>query len=178
MTDMFSAWEVAWYAAIVATLTLLFNVWKYSRERARLRVQIVPTVYHDGGISRTEKTEHGEISYQIAYYHIEIVNVGERPTTIMGVSATTEVSGIIERLRPPWPRKRAMVGLVGSVFVPHDVKLLPHVLDPGGVWSCRVPVDLINQLRRNGIPNVKITATYRRRPKLVRFPTRRVDPEW
>jgi hypothetical protein len=178
MTGMFSTWEVAWYAAIVATLTLLFNVWKYSRERARLRVCIVPTVYPDGGYSRTEKTGHGEISYQIVYYHIEIINAGERPTTIMGVSATTQVSGITERLSPPWLWKRAIVGLVGGVFAPHDGKRLPYVLGPGSAWSCRVRVDQINQLRRNGNPKVQITATCWRKPKLFRFPTRRVDPEW
>src|SRR5688572_10216473 len=166
----FSIGEVAWYGAIVATFTLLFNVWKYSRERARLQVRIVRTWYPNGGFSKVETTEHGEVKTANIYFHIEVTNVGERPTTIMGVCATTEPSGPVDRWRQ---RNKGVSGYIfqdGSGFTVHYGKQLPHVLNPGEVWSCRLLENRIDTLYRAGQPKLELAAACFRKPRLFRFP--------
>jgi len=178
LIDVFSAWNVAWYGAIVATLALAFNIWKASRERARLRIKVFPTYYEDGAVSKVEKTENGgEVQTLLLYFHIEIINVGERPTTIMGVGATTQISGLLERIHPLRRRFRGTMGFWGKAFDPHYRKTLPHVIDPGGVWSCRVPKRDIVNLRRGGIPKLQVTATCWPKPRLFPFPLQRNDEE-
>jgi hypothetical protein len=162
----------AWYAAIVATLSLLFNLMKWVRERARLSVRIIPTVYEDGGFSKVEKTPHGEVSTPILYYHIEVINVGERPTTIMGVSATTRDTFWDKVLRST-KTFDGEIGIVGSVFSPHYGKHLPYVIGPGEVWSCRVPISRVDDLQQGGRPKLALTATCRQKPILIPFPLHR-----
>ena len=58
MDQIYEAGAVAWYGATVATITFLFNVCKWTFERARLRVRIVPTIYEDGGFEKVEQTQH------------------------------------------------------------------------------------------------------------------------
>ena len=159
--------EVAWYGAIVATLTFVFNVWKWSRERARLQISIKPTWYPDGGIESTERTPDGGTRQVLkTYYHIEVINIGERPTTVMGVQATTKA------IRPwEWiSRSRGEMGIAGQAFTAHYGKALPHELGPGQVWSCRVPQRQIDQLNRNGRPKLEIVATCLAKPLYRRFP--------
>jgi hypothetical protein len=162
--------DVAWYAAIVATLSLAFTVFKWSLERARLQVRIVPnTWYPDGGFKKEEQTPQGTIRTGQMYFHIEVANVGERPTTIMGVSATTQPLGLLEKFHQ-WRKPRGISGFVASVFTPHYEKNPPHVIGPGEVWSCRVPDDRVYNLCQMGIPKLELTAACRVRPFLYRFP--------
>jgi len=144
----------AWYGAVLATLTFGFNIVKWMLERPRLRIRIVPTCYADGEVLKVEKTEHGEVTTLADYYHVEIVNVGERATTIMGVEA-----------------KAGFSGYAGSAFLPHDDKKVPYAIGPGDVWSCRVRRDKIDGLRPTGMPKLQITATCWRAPRLIAFPT-------
>jgi hypothetical protein len=171
MDSVLDAGAVAWYGAIVATLAFLFNVWKWTFERARLRVSIVATYYDDGGYSKVEKTPHGEVSTLIPYYHLEIINVGERPTTIMGLQATTRAAGLLETFSGSFRPGYAGVHFVaGAGFAIHYGKNLPYVIGPGDVWSCRISQEKIEVLWRAGRPKIELTATCWRRPRFFRVP--------
>lgn len=160
---------VAWYGAIVATLAFLFNVFKWTLESARLKIRIVPTIYHDGGFAKVEKTpQGGEVHTPHLYYHVEVINVGERAATILGVQGTTKKLGIVERIWPPKANFRGTMG--GGIFAAHHQKHLPHVISPGEVWSCRVLYEQIENLRQAGNPKLEVTATCWRKPRLIPFP--------
>ncbi|SRR6266581_9065706 len=172
MLSGLSTENVAWYGAIVATAVFAFDIWKWARRRARLRVRITKNVfYDDGGFSKVEQTPHGEVKTGIPYYHIEIANIGELPTTILGVSATTR-EGITDKLRKDRFTFKGVMGVMGGegTFKSHYGKNLPHVLSAGEVWSCRVPDDRIMGLCQAGHPKLEVAASCWRRPRLVSFP--------
>jgi len=170
IADLFSTGNVAWYGAVGATLTLLFNVWKYLRETARLQVRIFSMFYPDGGFSGIEETPNGQVQIATMYYHIEVINVGERATTIMGVSATTRAIGLLERIRRKLNGRRGEMGMAVGAFTPHYGQNFPHVIAPGGVWSCRVKQSQIDPLNAFGRPKLEVTASCWRRPRIFRFP--------
>lgn len=158
---------VAWYGAILASAVALFDLVKWFRSRARLRVVVAPkTIYEDGGFSGVEKTAFGEARSCISYYHIEVINMGELPTTIVGIKATTRALG-------RWRRSAKINGdetsYSAQAFIPHFGERLPHVLGPGQMWSCRVPERLIDSLRSAGLPKLEIRATCRRAPLYTPF---------
>lgn len=170
MISPFSVGEVAWYGATVATLTLAFNVWKYARERARLQIRIVRTWYEDGGYEKVEKTEHGESAMPNIYFHIEIANIGERPTTILGVEATTKQTGL-DWWRYRNARFKGVLGYAGGAFKAHYNKPLPQVINPGEVWSARILESALDNLYQSGhYPKLQVTAVCTTKPLLVRFP--------
>jgi len=161
---------VAWYGAIVATAVFVWNIWTWTRRQARLRVQIRGRVFYpDGTVLETEKTANGETKVYATYYHVEVTNIGELPTTILGASATTRAAGVLDRLQA-W--RYSVVGEFGThAFFPHNQKTPPHTLGPGEVWSCRVQEDNIHNLRQKGRrPKLELTASCWSRPRLFEFP--------
>lgn len=167
---------IAWYGAILATVVLVFNIWKWSRSRPRLRVRIRANIYYDdGGVASVEKTPTGEIQTLIPYYHIEVTNVGELPTTILGVSATTRAKGILEKIRQRGSKFKGEMSYFGRGFIPHYGKAPPHVLSSGEVWSCRVQETAIDGLYQAGFPKLELTAACYDRPVLVAFPLKHTD---
>jgi len=164
---------VAWYGAVVATVVFLFDVWKWARHRAALRVTIRPNVcYHDGEVEKVEKTDHGETGTLKIYFHIEVTNVGELPTTLMGVSSTTRFRGVFERLIA-WRKKKLVGEFANYTFTAHYGKQPPFVIGPGEVWSCRIPNDIVLHLCVQGRrPKLEVTAACWPRPRLFLYPLR------
>jgi len=163
---------VAWYGATVATVVLVWDIWKWSRRQARLRVQITDRVFYPddpGPVLKTEKTANGEIKTYAGYYHVEVTNIGELPTTILSASATTRAAGVLDHLQA-W--RHSVVGEFGThAFMPHRQETPPHTLGPGEVWSCRVQEDSIHHLCQRGRrPKLELTASCWSRPRLFEFP--------
>jgi hypothetical protein len=156
MVNPFSIDQVAWYGAVLATFTLLFNLWRFTRERPRLQIQISTATYDDGGASKIEKTESGESIISIEYFHVEVANIGERSTTLMGVAATSGTRGIS-----------------GIGFTSHYGHTFPHVLKPGEVWSCRVKKEQVLKLQQKNMPRLELHAVHWQEPLLIPFPTSR-----
>ena len=78
-----SAEAVAWYAGIVATLSLVVNILKYLRDRANIKVKwkkdiriVGESVYH----YKKDKN----------YIAIKVMNMGKRPITIVNVGYITK----------------------------------------------------------------------------------------
>jgi hypothetical protein len=135
-----------------------------------VRLKILRTYYEDDEHAKVEKSPYGETKTLLPYYHVEVINIGDRPTTIMGVSATTETAGLMERIRPPKRRFDGIAGIAGIAFRAHYGKKLPYVVTPGDAWSCRVRADQVDKLVQSGIPKLEIHATCWRKPQFVRFP--------
>lgn len=149
---------VAWWGAITATLVLVWDIAKWAQSGPRLKKRIALNSYYDDGkILRREKNENGESITHEEYCHIELVNIGTMPTTIMGVSATHKKR-----------RKELQMGVTQQVFTEHFGKKLPHVISPGEAWSCRLPMDRYARLLKRGTPEIHINVSHKDKPIIVR----------
>lgn len=154
---MFKTDFVAWWGAVVATLVLLWDVakWMKAGPRVRSRIQL-NTWYPDGRVLNSQKTDSGESGELASYCHIELVNVGGLPTTVMGISASH-----VDR------KKQGQVSCSGPRFTPHYGKTLPHVLSPGEVWSCRLEMSDLFRLLERGKPYIEVHLSHRKKPLVV-----------
>lgn len=164
---------LAWYGALLASFVAAFELWKWSRSRAWLRVTIRPQVYYDNGeVLRVDNVLHGESRELQSYFHIEITNQGELPTTLLTVFATTERTSLFEKLanklNPTHPRFN--LAMASGAFTAHFGKNLPVLLGPGEVWSCRVDEPRIYSLKQGGTPKLVINAACFNTPKFIKFP--------
>ena len=124
-----------WWGAIVATILLIWDVIKWYRNTARVRVAVkVNAIYDDGEIIPLPGAIDGASGGLKEYIHVEIINVGTLPTTIMAIMAMKRFQS-------------GEVGQSGKAFKEHFGKSLPCVLKPGEVWSCRA-----DQARLFGLP--------------------------
>ncbi|MBW7469462.1 hypothetical protein [Marinobacter sp. F4218] len=149
---------VAWWGAVIATLVLLWDVVKWLNSGASLKSRIVlNTHYDDGEVIKREKTEHGETITYESYCHIEVVNTGSLPTTVMGIRATHSKN-----------KSGMQMSVTQQVFTEHFGKNLPHVLGPGEVWSCRLPMDRYSNLFEHGTPEVRLSVSTKSKPLVIR----------
>ena len=150
---------VAWWGAIIATLVLLWDVLKWFQSGPKIKKRIaLNTHYSDGKVVSKERTEHGgEVTTYEEYCHVELVNTGTIPTTVMGISATHK------------PKKGfGQLGAMGQAFTQHFGKKLPHVIAPGEVWSCRLPMHHYHSIHKYGTPEIHVCLSHLNKPLIVR----------
>lgn len=125
---------VAWWGAVVGTFVLIWDVVKWSRERPRVQINArMPMAYSDSEQVET-KTPSGEVVTELrSYCHVEIVNKGSMPTTIVSVCCSNK------------PRKGTGEHSNHDVTI-HDGNRLPHVLGAGQLWSCRIPESAVSNI--------------------------------
>jgi hypothetical protein len=149
---------VAWWGAVIATLVLLWDVVKWLNSGANLKSRMVlNTHYDDGKVKEREKTEHGETITYETYCHVEVVNTGSLPTTVMGIRATHSKN-----------KSGMQMSVTQQVFTEHFGKKLPHVLGPGEVWSCRLPMDRYLNLFEHGTPEIRLGVSTKSKPVVIR----------
>jgi hypothetical protein len=164
---------VAWYGAVLATFVASFELWKWVHSRALLRVTIRPSVYYeDSEVLKVEKLENGESRELQSYFHIEITNSGELPTTLLSVFATTKSTNSFERLMNTLRRDKAwfVMSMEQQAFTPHLEEKLPLLLGPGEVWSCRIDEPRVYSLIQAGVPKLVINAACYPKPLHKAFP--------
>lgn len=145
---------VAWWGAVVATLVLAWDVAKWLRAGPIVKTRIqLDTWYPDGRVIKVEKDEHGESKELADYCHIELVNIGNFPTTIMGISASH-----LEK------KNQAKMSCSDQRFTLHYGKMLPHVLPPGEVWSCRLEMSDLFRLSKRGKPYIEVHLSHMKKP--------------
>ncbi|MDF1821045.1 MAG: hypothetical protein P1U64_05720 [Alcanivoracaceae bacterium] len=149
---------VAWWGAIVATLVLLWDVVKWLKFGPKIKKRVaLNTGYFDGAVVSKEKIENGEVTTREVYCHVELVNVGTAPTTVMGISATHKpIKG------------KAQIGAACQAFEAHYGKHLPQVIAPGEVWSCRLPMSHYHSIHKHGAPEIHVSLSHLAKPLVVR----------
>lgn len=105
---------VAWWGAIVATLVLIWDVYKWKRSGLLLRVTARPNMR-----SMDENSEG-------VYIFVEVSNIGDKSTTLTHLVGVCYKSRLAVFLRKP----------NYSFFVPNamSTKTLPFLLIPGDRW--------------------------------------------
>lgn len=127
MQSMSSTGFAAWWGATVASLVLLWDVYKWIVEGPRLIMRLVPNMQVWGDPSREGKT----------WVSVTVSNVGTRPTTIKGVGMEF-YANCFSRLR-----NRAEKA---AVFPnPSDNFPLPRVLNPGEEWLGLIPQERLDK---------------------------------
>jgi hypothetical protein len=148
---------VAWYAAILSTTVLVWDFAKWWRAETRLRISARANVsYPDGEVVHREKQPDGtEVGELASYCHVDIVNTGGRPTTLIGVEAMSRRAG----------KNGGEMGVGASAFTRHrGSDELPVKLAPGDMWSARIDMRKLEGLEQFGPIRIKATAAHREVP--------------
>lgn len=146
---------IAVYAAVVATIVLIWDILKWVISGARLRVDTKCGVFYgDSRVVETTMTEYGEQNSLADYCHIEVSNVGDQPTTILSIQAT-------HRLKIG---TKGQMFISGPAIIPHFGKSLPYVLGPGEVWSARLEMSNVHKLKERGRPIINLSTSKKAKP--------------
>lgn len=112
---------VAWWGAIVATVVLLWDIYKWKSAGPRIRFVVTSGMIVVGDPSREGQT----------YISSEATNVGDRPTTITNL--------VIQHYKTYFSMVRHKPSTSMLVTEPSIAQPLPFVLQPGGVWRGLFP---------------------------------------
>lgn len=141
----------AWWGATVSTTVFAWDIFKWSRTGPRLRLRVVSnTWYPDGRIVSAEQLSGGGECKQLAEYcHVEVLNVGDRPTTIINIEATHRVG-----------KTGVQIGASSGAFVAHFGRSLPTLLASGEMWSARLEMNHLLDIAVHGRPIIRIRASH------------------
>jgi hypothetical protein len=99
-------------------------------------------------VIRTAETEHGTVQHLAEYCHIEVLNVGDRPTTIISIEATHALG-----------TNNGQMFCAGGRFQLFG-RSLPTLLSPGEMWSARIEMLDLLKLAKRGKPMLRIRASH------------------
>lgn len=144
--DAWSFW-IAIYGAVVATLVLVWDVAKWTRQGPRIRWSVTPNMRVIGDPTRSENE---------LFVSIVATNIGDRATTI------SNLGGEWYRTWRARLRRRSYQGfVVNSPSVAHP---LPHLLQPGAVWQGLVSQEGIADRPGRGALFMNLYVSHRERP--------------
>ncbi len=155
---------VAWYAAILSTTVLAWDFAKWWRAEPRLRISAKADVsYPDGEVvDREQRPDGSEVSTLASYCHVDIVNTGGRPTTLIGVEAIAKRAG------------RGEMGYDVTAFTRHrGSDELPTKLAPGDLWSARIDMRKLEGMAEFGHLSIRVKAAFRDKPVEARVSRQR-----
>lgn len=115
---------VAWWGAVVATGVLIWDVVKWRMSGPRLRVTVSPNMEFLGP----------EIRDSSRYVIVNVVNTGDRPTTLTHL-CLGYFDSRFQRLKTKLLRKPKRLWYFSD---PGATSPLPHVLNPGMEWKGKV----------------------------------------
>lgn len=145
---------VAWWGASLSTVVFAWDIYKWIRKGPRVKVSTkCNVIYPDSRVVSEQQLENGASKELAQYCHIEIVNLGEQNTTIMGIEGASD-----RKKGEP----QAMIS--GSVFVAHDGKSVPFVLRSGEFWSGRLEMDHLRFLGSRGRPYIAVKFSHKTSP--------------
>jgi hypothetical protein len=150
---------VAWWGAVVATLVLLWDVYKFLRQGPSLRINARPDMQAYGMPGREEDT----------FVIVEAVNVGDRPTTLTIIGLRYYTSHFQRWRRKP---QRTMI-----VPDPALTQPLPHVLEPGKMWAGGITQNAeLEQMAGDGILVCEVYDSWHKKPHTGRVKLDRKRP--
>jgi len=155
----------AWYAAVVATAVFLWDIVKWIRNGPRLRINAISdVVYPDGHVIEKRQIDDCEEKTLATYCHLEVLNVGGQPTTIMNIQVVN-ASKLNDK----------HVSYSGPAFKVHaGSDPLPALLGPGEIWSARIEMTSVETIANFGPAVVQITASYSKNPITAAIDQRQV----
>jgi hypothetical protein len=156
---------VAWYAAILSTTVVAWDIVKWWRAEPRLRISARADVsYTDGEVVHREQRPDGtEVGTLASYCHVDIVNTGGRATTLIAVEAMSRRTG----------DNGGEMGFGANAFTRHrGSNELPVKLAPGDLWSARIDMRKLDGLEQFGSIRIKAKAAYREKPVEARLSRR------
>lgn len=121
LSGMTSTEIAAWWGAILASLVLFWDVYKWKRQGPKLVMRLSPNIHVYGDPRRENKI----------WISITVTNIGDRPTTIKGVGMEFYASWL-QRLRNRV--KEAAIFTYPNYDLP-----LPRVLNSGDEWRGLIP---------------------------------------
>lgn len=165
MPDLIKIDYVAWWGAIVATSVFIWDIVKWMKSGPKLKMIIKPDArYKDARIiSRERKADGSEEVTAALYYHIEVINRGNLPTTIMYISE--EAEGLYSNEKIP-----IKLTTGAEAFMPHFGNKLPYILKPGEVWSCRIEKEHIMNTFKIAQPWLVLHVSHRNKPIIRKIP--------
>lgn len=117
----------AWWGAALASLVLVWDMYKWKTQGPRLIMRLSPNMQVWGDPLREGKT----------WVSVTVSNVGDRPTTIKGVGMEYYTN---------WFRRLRNRAEKAVVFPnPSDGFPLPRVLNPGDEWLGLIPQERLDK---------------------------------
>ena len=148
---------VKWWGAILATVALCWNIWNSLDFYPKIKVRFKPnTSYPDSRIISIEKTQQGVSSELVLYCHIEITNIGKLPATVTNIELTHSTN------------KFGSLVSSSECFINHSKDQVPMLISPGALWSCRLEMDKICRMEKQGTPEIHISVSYKNSPIVVK----------
>lgn len=111
----------AWWGAVVASLVLAWDFYKWFATGAKLRIQIHPDLAIVGDPLQEDKN----------WIRVNVSNIGDRPTTLKSVG--------MEYYENVWKWLQRRPGKVVIFPNPNQNLPLPRKIDPGEDWDAMIP---------------------------------------
>jgi len=110
---------VAWWGAIIATLVLVWDMYKWKRSGSIINVSASPNMHAFGNLPNSIKNKK--------YIKVEIVNIGDRKTTITHL-VMFHYKSLFQKIRGK--KDKSFFVATPALFPPP----LPYLIEPGERW--------------------------------------------
>ena len=138
---------VAWWGAILSTIVFVWDIYKWRRSGPKLRLRV------QTGMEMLNASEHEGKTLLV----IEVVNYGERPTTI--------TNAVFVSYSSLWSRLRKRHSKVFLLPIPSTEQPLPFELKPGTIWrGIGVQQQGLEDAARNGYLYCLVAHSHRGAP--------------
>ena len=155
---------IAIWGAVLATAAIIWDILKWRSSGPRLRISARANSFYSDRLLEPQDDDFSIAAKSLRpFIHIELVNTGTLPTTLLAVEARLD-------RRSRFGRKRdnsiSMVWRTPEIE-PHFGKNLPSVLGAGDVWSGRLDQTSVLDARKERFPEhhfyVVVSASHRER---------------
>jgi len=145
LTDILAIW-----GALVATIVLLWDIYKWKTSGARVIFHAKPNMKISENIGDCPKDK--------TYVHMEAVNNGDQPTTVTKTTCFYYKSWIDRLLRKP----------TSQYYIKPGGDPLPYVLEPGKIWNGLANQDGFDELLGNGVLLFALDLSHKKKPQRCR----------
>ncbi len=149
------SWSIlaAWWGALVATIVLLFDYYKWARSGPRVRC--------DSKYGWKIMVEG--VNDDNEYIFFSVTNTGDRPTTITKQAALYWPN----RIKRYFCKSKEQFFIKGGLY---DMGKIPMIIKPGEIWNgvARINSDIHNLMEKGGYFYLSLDFSHRCRPYLFK----------
>jgi len=145
LTDILAVW-----GAFIATLVLLWDIYKWIISGAKVVFRVTP--------NRLILGDNNDFSEDKKYIHMEAINNGERPTTLTKTAACYYKNWLNRIQRKP----------EAQFYIKAGGDKLPYLLEPGKIWNGFADQAKLEQLPMTGMLIFAIYLPHKNKPQKVR----------